>query len=366
METDFKQTVCGIAGLGLIGGSIAKALKQKAKIKTVIAWNHKKSSIRDAVSDGAISEKSSTDIFCLKECDLIFICTPVGLVADTALKLYSIVPNAVITDVASTKASIMDMITQKAPDMRFIGGHPMAGSEKTGYCASDHNLFENAYYVLCKGESASQSDFELVKSLVVNMGGIPVIINPLVHDRAVSLISHLPHIAASSLSRLAGQNDDGFLSMLAAGGFRDVTRIASSSPELWTDIIKHNRDMIFKALSLYINELDTVRALLKNDDYDTLTKYLYDGRSFRDKLPQSGKGLIGKLPELRINVADKPGIIGEVATLLGEKGINIKNLHIQNSREYEGGVLRITISCDEDIEKTKSVLNNAGYKLEDE
>lgn len=363
MEPDFKNLTCGVAGLGLIGGSIAKALKLKAGVKEVIGWNHRQTAVDNGIGDGILSDKSSSNIECLKGCGVIYICTPVGLITETALKLYKLSPESIITDAASTKAKIMESIRESAPDMRFIGGHPMAGSEKTGYGASSQSLFENAYYVLCKSEGASTADFSVIEALAQNMGAITVSMEPNDHDRAVALISHLPHVAASSLSRLAGIKDSGELSMLAAGGFRDITRIASSSEALWSDILKNNNKMVREALRAYIEELKTVDEYLEAGNYESLSAFLKDGRSFRDKLPEGKTGLISKLPELWINVSDRPGVIGEVATLLGLEGVNIKNLYIQNSREYEGGVLRITLSRGEDIEKTKEILIRAGYEI---
>lgn len=347
----------GIVGLGLIGGSLAKALKEKAGIENIFAYNRSQNSIDEAVKEGVIKKGSTDDLKILSGCDIIFICSPVELVSDYTLKL-SAISNAIITDAASTKAEIMESAKNCK---RFIGGHPMTGSEKVRFKAADSHLFENALYVLCKGESCSEEDFILLKSIVEKIGAIPEIMNGYEHDKAVGIISHLPHLVSAELVNFAAENDKGFLNRLAAGGFKDITRISSSSPELWEQIISSSNGIIIKLLEAYIENLNKLSQALKEKDKDFIFNFFSKAKEYRDNIADNQAGLMPSQYEIWAEVSDKPGIIGNIATLLGDNGINIKNINIQNNREYEGGCLRISLDFEREAENALKVLTNAGY-----
>lgn len=347
----------GICGLGLIGGSIAKALKIRSSDYYIVALDNNANNLERAYNDGVIDEYTDQDYSIFVDCSIIFICTPIDNVVGDVRKIRE-KSNAIITDTASTKQKIMSMIQ----DNKFIGGHPMAGSEKNGYLASSDILFENAAYALCRNGNIDENDFNLIRNIVNEIGAIPLELSASEHDEAVGIISHLPHLVASSLVNTVADNKNSkLLSQLAAGGFKDITRIASSDESLWKQIIMSSGNYIEKILREYSFKINTLADMIANRDTQSLIKYLSQAKEFRELISDSRKGLLTSQKTLYVEVSDKPGIIGEVATLLGKNGINIKNLYIENNREYEGGSLRITLERTEDSEYASKLLSKNGY-----
>lgn len=357
---DFRKMKIGIIGLGLIGGSISKALTKKVGIEYILAVDIDEASLKKALSDRNISGYSLS-IETLKECDLIYLCVPIGCI-------YQLIDNlstwytGIVTDISSTKDGIVSYINSQYPKMRFIGGHPMAGSEKVGYAASNENLFENAPYILCAASSIGSKpddpysqDLGIVKELAVRMSAIPIEMSSKEHDTAVGLISHLPHIVAYSLVNSVQSKHDERLRLIAAGGFRDITRIASSDPLLWTDILCNSGETIAELLEEYIGILNLTKDALIRQDRQTLFDLFSQAKNYRDLLPFASNFGNGPV-QLWVEVDDKPGMIGRIAVLFGNNGINIKNINIQNNRAYEGGSLRITLSSLKDAEQGMDLL----------
>jgi prephenate dehydrogenase len=347
----------GICGLGLIGGSLAKALRLRGGVSRIVAIERDEKSLRAAIQEGVIDSGSIDEYGIFMDSDIVFVCTPIDNVAECVRRIAEI-SGALITDTASAKNVIMQEVPE---DIRFIGGHPMTGSERNGYFAAEAGLFENAVYALIPREDTSFSDYELLSTLIENIGALPLKIRNDLHDRAVGAVSHLPHVVAAALVvYVSGKDDSGVLSRLAAGGFKDITRIASSDPKLWKQILLSS-DGLEGQINDFIVTLETFRDALKKKDGEALSLLLRSARGYRDSLV-SLKGLVKSEAQLLIEVSDRPGIIGEVATLLGTNYINIKNLYIENNREYEGGVLRITLERAEDSEKAIFLLTEAGHR----
>ena len=347
-----KGVRVGICGLGLIGGSLAKAFHNKCGINSICALDSNKKSIEQAIKDGVISSGSDNyNIF--SDCDIVFICTPIDEVVKCAT-LISKFSKAIITDTASTKSEILLNIPS---DLRFIGGHPMAGAEVSGYNSSNDLLFENAIYVVIKPLNIAENDYNLLLELIKGIGAVPMELQASEHDKAVGMISHLPHIVAATLvNTVRGADNSVILKQLAAGGFKDITRIASSNANLWKQIIMSSDDTIIDILKQYINQIESLIKIIKNKDDETLIEFLSNAKEYRDAIALSKKGLLGSVAELYIEVSDKPGIIGKVTTILGNSGINISNLYIENNREYEGGCLRITLEKAIDSDRAVNIL----------
>ena len=223
----------GIVGLGLIGGSLAKAIHGRTGIKEIVAIDKDEASLKMAKEEGVITESSCDDIRIRSGCDVVILCAPVDVIKNMQDDLAK-VDIGMITDVGSVKQPVMDAI--RLPN--FVGGHPMAGSERYGYACSNGSLFENALYVICLPEysEVSANMLQSFEELIRAIGAIPMRMTAKEHDERVAAVSHLPHIVASSLSLLMANRDDGALSRMAAGGFRDITRIASSNSKLWAGI----------------------------------------------------------------------------------------------------------------------------------
>jgi prephenate dehydrogenase len=355
-----------IIGLGLIGGSLARALKEKAGVREIIAVTRSREAIDQAILDGSIcrgSDKLDEDVY---DSDVIFICTPVKQALRFMEELSGRVkPGCIVTDVGSTKEEITMYAEDKTKLSCFIGGHPMAGTEKSGYASGFVHLFENAYYVLTPCRSTTEIAIECMKGLVKSIGAIPIIMEASIHDRVAGGISHVPHIIASGLVNMVRELDtnDGTMQMLAAGGFRDITRIASSNPEMWENIVTSNKRYVLELLGCFSELLSGFRLLLQEEDSAAIKEFFEEARIFRDSMSSRMGGLISPAFELIVDVEDKPGIIGEIATILGRNNINIKNINVTNSREMEQGCLKIKLTDIKSENIAFDLLKDSGYKV---
>jgi len=353
----------GIIGIGLIGGSIAKAFRKYDDIE-ILAYNRREESARQAFEDGACHAFTTEIDESFQDCDIIFICTPVDTVCDYVERLRPYISeDCILTDVGSTKKNIYyRMLSYKS--LNFIGGHPMAGSEKTGYEAAKTHLFENAYYVMTPLPWVSRDKVERLQELVLRTGAIPIIMNPDTHDQTVAAISHLPHILASTLTNLV-HNSDGeekYMYKLAAGGFRDITRVASGSPGLWTSICLENKDKINEIINGLQKELQSFHDILKDGNADMIHSFFQSAKDYRDSFQYKG-GAYAQVFDIKVDILDNPGSIANVAELLSAAEINIKNMGIINNRDFENGVLQIVYDSREYMEKSIRLLQDNGYTV---
>lgn len=355
-----------IIGLGLIGGSLARALRERMGIKDITAVNRSLEPINQAIADGNIVRGFTGLNEYVLDSDIIFICTPVKRAMEYIdLLAGKVKPGCIITDVGSTKTEIVSHVNKMDNPPCFIGGHPMAGTEKTGYAASFPHLFENAYYILTPAKSTAEYAMDCMLKLVKAIGGIPVILDADEHDKITGAISHVPHVIASALVNMVREMDspEGKMRLLAAGGFKDITRIASSSPEMWENIISSNRQKVYEILDCYIAALENIKNIIRKEDPDRIFNFFETAREYRNSFSSTRKGLISPNYEITVDVVDKPGIIGEIATILGKNNVNIKNINVSNSREFEQGCLRITLPDPESVGIAYDLLLYNGYKV---
>jgi len=355
-----------IIGLGLIGGSLAKALHERLGITDITAVNRSVESINQAVKDRCISRGFSEINEYVLDSDIIFICTPVkNTLAYLNMLAGNVKPGCIITDVGSTKGEIIKFVNSMPSPPCFIGGHPMAGTEKTGYSAGFSHLFENAYYILTPAKSATSAAVECLEELIKGIGGIPVILDAEEHDKITGSVSHVPHVIASALVNMVKNSDspDCKMQMLAAGGFKDITRIASSSPEIWESIVLSNKEKIGEILDDFIEMLHSFKDLMESGNSSQIYEFFEQARAYRSLFPSVSKGLLVPVFEIIVDVVDKPGIIGRIASILGNNNINIKNINVSNSREFEQGCLIITLPDAESANIAFDLLGNSGYKV---
>lgn len=352
----------GIIGLGLIGGSLAKAFKKKFGFN-IAAMNRSEEPLKNAFNDGVVSLYSTSDLSIFSDCDIIFICTPVDKIIKfvDSLKPY-LKESCIITDVGSTKKSIYDEMLSKK-DINFIGGHPMAGSEQTGYSASKEYLFENAYYIVTPTPYVKNEMIEFFIQILKEIGAIPIIIPADIHDYIVAAISHVPHIIAASIVNMVKKldNSENYMHTLAAGGFKDITRIASSSPEMWSGICHENSECILKVIDEYIQFLDGFKNNIEN--YNNVFSFFNEARDYRNSFSDNKNSAVSRLYEVLIDVEDRPGIFATVSTMLSVNNINIKNIGILNSREYSDGILQILLESEADKEKSILLLKKMNFKV---
>ncbi len=356
----------GFIGLGLIGGSVARHLKKLDRGYTLIAYNRSINSLNEAKKDGII------DIICTEindefsKCDYIFLCTPVEYNAIYLAKLKPIIKDTcLITDVGSVKTHIHNEVIRLGLESNFIGGHPMAGSEKTGYINSSDHLLENAYYAITPTAKSTPDKVEEYRQLVSDMGALPIVIDYKEHDYVVASISHLPHVIASSLVTTIKHSDNKqeTMKLLAAGGFKDITRIASSSPEMWQQICLTNTDNIVKVLDNFSNNLNSFKNIIANKEEQSIYDRFEESRDYRNSINDNKRGPIDKTYFLYCDIIDEEGAIATIATILATNHISIKNIGIVHNREFEEAVLRIEFYDSDSVLLAKEVLIRHKYTI---
>ncbi len=338
----------------------------------------------------------------LARADLVVFAVPVAMIGPLYRSL-SPYTDALFTDVAGVKVPVMTALAGQ----RFIGGHPMAGTERTGYACSSAGLFENALYVLTppasEGDPAAavdipeerpaaeagakpgatgsfersvappaggyaydlESDLALLEEMVQAVGAIPLLLTAAEHDRGVAAISHLPHVLAAGLVnavRDLQKTENADFMRLAAGGFRDITRIASSSANLWAGLAAENKASLLPAIDRLISRLEDFKKALASGDQPAVKAYFETAGQARGRLPSRGAGALQTDALIQIELADRPGEIAVIATLLAVRGINIQNIGILNARQYEGGRMHLYLSSDNQVEPALAALRGAGYE----
>jgi prephenate dehydrogenase len=348
-----------VIGTGLIGGSIALGLRRRGWV--VSGTDRDVRRAERALALGAI-DRIGTDPDAL----VTFVAVPAGAVAEVATAalaglahgLEAGAPAPVVTDVAGIKHAIVSGIDHP----NFVGGHPMAGSEQEGVEGSDPDLFVGATWVLTPSETTDPAAYATAQSVVSLLGANPVAVPARRHDDLVALVSHTPHLTAAALMNLAVETsaDDATLLRLAAGGFRDMTRVAAGHPGIWPDVVAHNRDAILATIDRLSEALGHLRATVAAGDRAGLLAFLERAREARINLPV-GAPSIGDALEVRVPVPDRPGVISEVTTSLGELGVNIFDFEIAHSAEGERGVVVLVVDAT-DADAVRKALSSRGYR----
>lgn len=356
----------GFIGLGLIGGSIAKTIRKFHPDYRLIAFDKDRSALAEAVSLNVINGICDIEDEQLYNCDYLFLCAPVEFNVEYMEKIKaSLGENCILTDVGSVKNVIHEKVTELGLEGRFIGGHPMGGSERSGFSNSSDHLLENAYYIITPGGEVALEKISDFTELISSLGAIPLVITAEEHDFITAGVSHLPHIVASALVNLVNllDNDAQYMKMIAAGGFRDITRIASSSPVMWEQICLENQKNISTVLDEFIRMLIQIRCSIDNKEADNIFDMFASSKDYRDSIDIIDNSLIPRSYVLYIDVADEAGAIATIATILATEKVNIKNIGIIHNREFEDGVLKIEFYTDAALEQAKVLLTKRNYKI---
>lgn len=353
MSRRARQRVA-VIGTGLMGGSVARGLRGAGH--EVVGFDADPARLETALADDVLDSGASSIAEACDGADAVFVALPVGAIAEAVVQALD-AGAAVVTDVGSVKAPIVEQVMVARPDdgARFVGGHPMAGSEQEGLEGADEGIFRGATWVLTPVEGTDAETFADLRSLIGALGAEVVAMDPIHHDAVVAVVSHVPHLAAGTLMLLGSQmtaGDHAAFLRLAAGGFRDMTRIAAGHPGIWPDICVANRDAIVEALDQYVGALEKMRDAVAAGDREHLLASLESARSARTNLPISGV-TEGALAEMRVPVPDRPGVLAEVTTLAGQLGVNIVDLEIAHSLEGPEGVLVLVVpeAGAEDLER---------------
>lgn len=360
-----------IIGVGLIGGSLAMAWKARGVVREIVGVARRQKTIDEALAVGAIDWGTLSLEEGVKNADVVVLATPVETIAPLYLQMEPhLKEGALVTDVGSTKSELCHAIwSNETGRALFIGGHPMAGSEKEGVLAADPYLFENAPFVfvppkVTSGSFQIEEGLNRLKLLAEAAGAKPIVMDAESHDSVVATVSHLPHMVAAALVQTAAKEDKRIpnLLQLAAGGFRDTTRIASGPEDVWADICMTNSPQIVAAIDRFDATLDQFRQALIARDKEALKALLRRSRDVRDAIPAKSKGILSSVWDAVVHVVDRPGALHEVTGIIGDEGINIIDIEIMRVREGEGGTVRLGFEGQDAMERSVALLNARGYK----
>lgn len=361
-----KPEKIGFIGLGLIGGSIAKTIHRIHPDITLIAYDVDKDSLALAAKEQVIAAACDnlTDDFA--DCQYIFLCAPVQKNTDFLEKLSSFAgKDCIITDVGSVKTAIHQEISRTPLAPYFIGGHPMAGSEKSGYKYATSYLLENVYYIITPSAETDTAAIQKFQEFIKSLGAIPIVLDYKEHDFITAAVSHLPHILASSLVNLVKNldNKEEIMKQIAAGGFKDITRIASSSPVMWQQICLTNQEQILKLMDAFLDSFTQTRQAIAVSGETDLFDFFQTAKDYRDSLPITNSGSLPKIYEIYCDLVDETGGIAALATILATNQINIKNIGIIHNREFQEGVLHIEFYEEKALNKALILLRKYHYTV---
>lgn len=359
-----------IVGVGLIGGSIAAALKRLPDAPVVVGIDVDSIALSYALGTGIIDEASLSDdpnaVRWLSEngVDLVVLATPARYAAEWLGRLGASGFRGVVTDVASTKSGVLAAAEQALPDpSRFVGGHPMAGSELSGVKAARADLFDGAYWLLTPASDTDPDVYSALHALVSALGARVISVDAASHDEAVAIVSHVPHVTAAALVGLAAAHsgERGELMRLAAGGFKDTTRIAAGSADLWTGICLDNAESLTDGLAELRERLAGFERLVRQRDAEAIREWLDSAAEVRRTLPAQWVPVTARLAELAVPMLDRSGVVAEITGAVSRAGGNIEGIDIDHQSE-DSAVLVLVLTDEGDLDGLVDDLTARGYE----
>jgi len=353
-----------IIGVGLIGGSLALAIKQRFPAIHITGVDTTQV-LKRALDRHAIDLADKSIGRAVRSADLVILAASISSISKILPRVAkNCSPNTIVTDTGSVKRILVEQAQRLFPNWNFIGGHPMTGSEFSGINAAHLLLFQNALYVLTPTRTTKKQSLHLLEKFFTALDARICIIDPATHDSVVAAISHLPQLAAVALMNSVGKHhpDAPNHLALAAGGFRDMTRIASSPFKIWKDILSANQKEISKVLRLYIKQLNKIKSLVDTTP-DRLSAEFKTSRSLRSRIPRSMKGYLTPLVELAVFVEDKPGELARLTSSLANHNVNIKDIELLKVREERGGTFRLAFENRVVATEAAHILQGAGFDV---
>ncbi|MEM1055871.1 MAG: prephenate dehydrogenase [Bacteroidota bacterium] len=347
-----------ILGTGLIGGSLALALRARQPGVEIVGYDRDPEQLALALERGALHRAADSARLGAEAADLVILAVPTHAMPDALAEIAgALAPGTLVTDVASVKGPVADAARECLPEaVTFVGGHPMAGAERGGMAHADALLFENAVYVLTEADPRAVW-------LAESVGARPVVMDAERHDAVVAAVSHLPQLAAVALVGLASDVGDDALA-LAAGGFRDMTRIASSPFGMWGGILGANREAVLGALDAYSARVGSLREAVEAGDLGRVRETFEASATTRSAIPSHSKGFLTPLAEVTLWAEDRVGFLAMVTGALAGAEINIKDMELLRVRENEGGAFRLAFADDPTAEHAIRVLHENGFRAE--
>ena len=355
-------------GLGLVGGSVAAAAK-RAGVRRVRAVDPDPATLGFAVAEGIADEALGPDAaeaagwLTGDAADLIVLGTPVAATVAWLERLAACGFSGVVTDVSSTKRAVTEAAGTVGGAYRFVGGHPMAGSERSGVTAASRTLFDGVYYILTPTTTTDMDAYRKVHAFVTSLGARVVSVDAAAHDEAVAIVSHVPHVAAAALVELANRRAEeagADLLRLAAGGFKDMTRIAAGSPDLWSGICLDNAEAVIAGIDGLEAVLEDFRRAVASRDTAAVHAWLAGAADVRRALPAQWVPATARLRELTVPVSDQPGVVGIVTTAVSRAGCNIEDIEIDHQSE-DRAELRLVLTDEGDAQALLTDLGARGF-----
>lgn len=357
----------GIVGTGLVGASLGLALGRLDEVGEIAGYDRDSRELDEAARRGAVTRVATSAADAATGADVVILAVPVSTVPAVAREVGpALKAGAILTDVASVKAHVVEALQAAVPaGVHVVGGHPMAGSAETGAAHATADLFVGAAYLLTPTSHTDPDAYGRLHAIVTRLGARVLAVSPERHDLLVAVVSHLPQLAATTLMNLAAErarDEHAGLLLLAAGGFRDATRVAASNPDLWLDICAENRDAIVAVLDDYRERIGALRSVLAVADVGGLRRTLADARAARRSLPGK-ETATGRLVELHLLIPDQPGVFAEVTTTVGLAGVNIEDIGVEHAPEGGQGLLRLAILGPDNAGKARAALEAIGYEV---
>lgn len=359
-----------IVGVGLIGGSVAAALKRLPEPPSVVGIDVDPVALKFALEAGLLDDASLPDglgsmtwLGC-EGADLIILATPARFAGPWLERIGAAGFRGIVTDVASTKSGVLSVAgSVLSKPSRFVGGHPMAGSERSGVTAARADLFDGAYWLLTPTHDTDPDVFSAMHSLVSSLGARVISVDATSHDETVAIVSHVPHVAAAALVDLAAAHsgERGELMRLAAGGFKDTTRIAAGSADLWTGICLDNGPAIVDGIEELRSRLGSFEALLRSRDADGIRGWLARAAEIRGSLPAQWVPATTQLTQLAVPMLDRPGVVAEITGAVSRAGANIEGIDIDHQSE-DSAVLVLVLTDEGDFAALTEDLVTRGYE----
>ncbi len=358
-----------IAGLGLIGSSVALGIKRDHPTYRILGYNRGEFSRQVALEKGIVDQATDDFLEFACQADVIILAVPIKQTIDFLAQLsqLQLKQDVLITDAGSTKLEIVQAAEKHlaGKPVRFVGSHPMAGSHKSGAVAADVNLFENAYYILTPSYLTTKDTLVDLKNLLSGLHVRFTEMDAREHDQVTSQVSHFPHVLATSLILQAGdyKEEHSMTQYLAAGGFRDMTRIAESEPGMWTSILLTNRSAVSERVEDFKHRLDEVVAIIQKGDEEALWTFFEKGSQTRKEMEIHKRGGIDSFYDIFVNIPDEEDEILKIMELL--RGTSVMNIRInEENREDIHGILQITFKNREDQLRAQTIIEQAtGYQV---
>lgn len=355
-----------VIGTGLMGGSLALALKASPRVGLVAGYDCSQATREKARELGIADEICDTPESAARGANLVFLATPASSIVETFERIRdSLEDGAIVSDLGSAKLGVTETIESDLPPrIHYVGGHPMTGSEQSGVESAREDLYSGAYYILTPTPNTDAEAFRRLHGLLTDLGARVISIDPESHDRAMATVSHVPHLLSLLLMEMASRQQEQMknLFIVSAGGFRDMTRIAASSPDIWADICMENRRFIIERLQDYAGRVENLIALLEDADRPSLQSLFENARQARIELSVKSGRELEDLYDVSMPVPDEPGVISNISTAVGAIGVNIEDMTIVHPLEGETGIMTLKILGKEQAAEVVDRLSSLGYR----